>query len=122
MAKAKYPAAPMWLDDIAKSKWKELIKLLDLKQQDLLALEQYCVCYSKWRRAEDILAIKGFTQIGKTDYENQRPEVAVANNALSCLNTLSKELCMTPSARARISKNEGMSHDDEDPEMTDMIS
>lgn len=126
MATVKYPAAPKHLDKIAKDKWKQLVKILDLKPIDLEGLEQYCSLYSTWTRAEQALAEHGFTQRAeKSKYENQRPEVAISSNALARMMSLQKELGMTKASRSRIDKNAGGTGKEEkapDPEMEGMIS
>lgn len=50
------PKCPDWLDEIAKAEWNRAG--LELKEKDTLektspaALECYCACYSRWRKAE----------------------------------------------------------------------
>lgn len=122
---------PGWLDNMAKTEWKRVRKLIDLEtfnETDLKALEAYCQAYAKWKRCEMILMDKGYTFKTPNGYEQQRPEVSISNNALSDMNAYAKELGFTPASRIRMRKNageasaasgQGQGHD---KEMEDMIS
>ncbi|RKD26827.1 hypothetical protein BEP19_15925 [Ammoniphilus oxalaticus] len=116
---------------MAKTEWKRVRELLDLEtfnETDLKALEAYCQAYAKWKRCEIILMDKGYTFTTPNGYEQQRPEVSISNNALSDMQSISKELGFTPASRIRMDKNRGEGSSGgsngkvHDQEMEDMIS
>ena len=132
MAVKKWQKAPEYLDDIAKEEWKRLIKILldekhDFTEKDTKALEGYCVSYSKFRRANAVIAEKGFTLISANkngnEYEQQRPEVTIAKNSEDEMRMWIKELGLSPASRARMNKNKNVvNSSNSDTEMEDMIS
>ena len=132
MAQKKWQKAPEYLDDIAKEEWKRLIKILldekhDFTEKDTKALEGYCVSYSKFRRANAVIAEKGFTLISANkngnEYEQQRPEVTIAKNSEDEMRMWIKELGLSPASRARMNKNKNVvNSSNSDTEMEDMIS
>lgn len=108
---AKKIKCPAWLDEEAITEWKRMVKLLekenkDFTPKDIKALEGYCANYSKWKKCEQVLLDKGFSMIiNEEGYEQQRPEVAIANKAQQEMRSWMKELGITPAARARMNKN-----------------
>lgn len=121
---------PSWLDNMAKTEWKRVRKIIDLdtfSEMDLKALEAYCQAYAKWKRCEMILMKEGYTFKTPNDYVQQRPEVSISNNALSDMQSIAKELGFTPASRIRMEKNRGEGSGGGggpgyDQEMEDMIS
>src|SRR5690625_4630851 len=122
---------PSWLDNMAKTEWRRVIPLLDkerFNELDLKALEAYCQAYAKWKRAEQALMKHGYTFETPNGYVQQRPEVSIANNALSDMQQIAKELGFTPASRIRMDKNSAESGGGStggkvyDEEMEDMIS
>ena len=124
---AKRIKCPMWLDDEAKIEWKRIVKILekeerDFTQKDVKALEGYCASYSKWKKCEQILERDGYTFITPKGYEQQKPEVAIANKAQEAMRSWMRELGITPAARVRMTKSSGSSNGNYDEEMDGMIS
>jgi len=121
---------PSWLDNMAKTEWKRVVPLIDrnrFTELDLKSLEAYCQAYAKWKRAEMILMKEGYTFETPNGYVQQRPEVSIAKDAFTSMQTIAKELGFTPASRIRMDKNEGEGSsggkkEDHDDEMEDMIS
>ena len=132
MAKKKWQKAPEYLDDIAKEEWNRQIKVLleeghDFSEKDVKALEGYCISYSKFRKANKILAENGFTMTGVnkngSTYEMQRPEVTIAKNSEDEMRNWMKELGFSPASRARMGKNKKIANSSSvDKDLEDMIS
>ncbi|MBS7130528.1 phage terminase small subunit P27 family [Clostridium paraputrificum] len=126
--KPKKIKPPIWLDEVAKEEFKRIEKLLreeekDFTEKDIKALEAYSRNYSKWVAAELILIKEGTNMIvNEEGYEQQRPEVSIANKAQQECRAWAKELGITPSARARMNKGLVKSDGDIDEEMEGMIS
>lgn len=126
---ARKLTCPKWFDEYSTEEWKRILKLLkaedrDFTDKDVKALEGYCVNYSKWKRCEQTLLKEGMSMVvNEEGYEQQRPEVSIANKAQQEMRSWMKELGITPAARARMNKNINFNNDgDGDPEMESMIS
>lgn len=124
---AKKIKCPIWLDDEAKVEWKRILKLLekeekDFTQKDVKALEGYCSCYSKWKNCEILLEKKGYTFTTPNGYEQQRPEVSIANKAQESMRAWMRELGITPAARSRMLKGNVGDKNEYDGDMEEMIS
>lgn len=127
MAKKLKLTCPKWFDDYAIEEWKRITKTLkseefDFTDKDIKALEGYCINYSKWKRCEELLLKYGLAVvINDEGYEQQRPEVSIANKAQQEMRSWMKELGITPAARVRMNKvpNKNI---DTDEEMEEMIS
>lgn len=124
---AKKIKCPTWLDDEAKQEWKRIVKLLekedrDFTEKDVKALEGYCSCYSTWKEMEQILMKYGRTFITPKGYEQQKPEVSIANKAQEAMRSWMRELGITPAARVRMLKSSNGNKEVYDPEMEEMIS
>lgn len=129
MAKKIKVKCPIWFDAEATIEWKRIVKLLekeekDFTNKDVKALEGYCLNYSKWRRCEELLLKKGFSMVvNEEGYEQQRPEVSIANKAQQEMRSWMKELGITPASRSRMMKGSIKNSNGEfDDEMEDMIS
>jgi len=105
------PDCPQWLDAAARAEWSRVVPLLDamglVGKVDRAALTGYCVAYSRFTQAEQILNRRGltmemFTKAGGF-YEMQRPEVAIAQKYLAIAKAFCAEYGMTASARGRMS-------------------
>lgn len=128
---AKKITCPCWLDVEAKKEWKRILKLLEAEkkeftEKDLKALEGYVVSYSKWKKCEQIIDDKGFTFTTPNGYEQQRPEVSIANKAQQEMRSWMKELGLTEASRARMNKNNAISsptdgYTKEDKEMEEIL-
>lgn len=128
MAKKRI-SCPSWMDKEAKKEFRRVLKLLqeehkDFTEKDTKALESYAVCYSKWKACEKILDEKGFTFVTGNGYEQQRPEVSIANKAQQEMRSWMKELGLTEASRARMNKNKAVSstENDIDEDMEEMIA
>ena len=107
----RLPSAPRWLSDEAKREWKRLAPRLWrvglLTEADHDALAMYCETWATWKRAEAQVQRKG--EVVKTVNGNviQNPYLAIANRAKRDALMLAREFGMTPSARTRISVDDG---------------
>ena len=85
--KNKPKPCPKWLSAAAKKEWRRIAKILaeeekEFTDKDLKALEAYCTNYAKWQKCEQIIDEKGYSmEVGDNGYEQQRPEVSIANKA-----------------------------------------
>lgn len=97
---------PRHLSRGARAEWRRVVpelKALGLfTVVDRAALEAYCECYATWRTAQDVLEREGLTFIAGQGYIAQRPEVAIANNALKLMRAFMSDFGMTPSSRTRV--------------------
>jgi len=99
---------PRWLSEEARREWRRVVPALAacglLTVVDRAALEAYCVVYARWQKAEKALVDHGgLTFETATGYVQQRPEVAIANNAVKVMKELMGQFGMTPSSRTRVS-------------------
>lgn len=126
--KNKPKPCPKWLNDTAKKEWRRVAKILaeegkDFTDKDLKALEAYCINYAKWQRCEQIIDEKGYSMtVGDNGYEQQRPEVSIANKAQTELRAWAKELGLTPAARQRMKEAGNISDNGIDPELDGMVA
>lgn len=126
--KNKPKPCPKWLNDVAKKEWRRVAKIFaeegkEFTDKDLKALEAYCINYAKWQRCEQIIDEKGYSmEVGDNGYEQQRPEVSIANKAQAELRAWAKELGLTPAARQRMKENGSTADSGIDPELDGMIA
>lgn len=126
--KNKPKPCPKWLNDIAKKEWRRVAKLFtaegkEFTDKDLKALEAYCTNYAKWKKCEQILDEKGYSMtVGENGYEQQRPEVSIANKAQAELRAWAKELGLTPAARKRMKETRNINDSGIDLELDGMIA
>ncbi len=109
------PPVPVWLDKIGKTEWRrvapQLAKLGLMSDLYRVALAGYCETYSRYRHAVKVVQEKGFSEeMVKLDkwgnhvstYIQQRPEVAIAKQALDQIRQFCAEFGMTPSAMGQM--------------------
>jgi P27 family predicted phage terminase small subunit len=100
------PKCPRHLDSEAKREWKRISSELDtlglLTRVDRAALAAYCAAWSRWAAAEKVLRKEGLTFSTPRGYVQQRPEVGIANTALSLMKAYLTEFGMTPGSRSRV--------------------
>jgi P27 family predicted phage terminase small subunit len=101
------PPCPSSLSSEAQRVWRSMAAKLHrthlLTSIDGNAFECYCIALATLRKAQAVLDKKGFTVTTENGYEQQRPEVAIARQALESVRRYSAEFGLTPAARARIS-------------------
>lgn len=123
--KPKIPACPNWLNEDAKKAWKQLAP--ELKKLGLLtiidgqAFALACQSYGIYVECEKKLMEHGRVMViarENGDYEQQRPEVSIGNNALKNFKSFCSEFGLTPSARAGIEINT----DDAEGEFDSLLS
>ena len=91
--------------------------------QRLKALEAYCTNYAKWQKCEQIIDEKGYSmEVGDNGYEQQRPEVSIANKAQTEMRAWAKELGLTPAARQRMKAESAQGDGGIDAELDGMIA
>ncbi len=115
---------PEWLNEVAKSEWRRVAPQLfaqDLfSEVDHASLSAYCVAYSRWRQAEQLVQ----QQIDKSSkpvaganalelplamefrtlqgYAQQIPQIGIANSYLDKMRSLAAEFGFTPASRSRL--------------------
>lgn len=98
--------APSWLNKVAKAAWKfyapQLIASRVLTAIDLHNLEAFCVAYSRWRKAESMLARNGLTCVGAGGGLMKHPAATVVNEALRQMTSYGAALGLSPADRSRI--------------------
>jgi P27 family predicted phage terminase small subunit len=108
------PDPPAHLNEYAREEWQRMAAILDrlglLTEIDLVAFELYCALYGRWRQAEAGIAEQGLTIHEGT---KRNPCVAIASDAAKMLKSTLSEFGMTPCARARVTRAEGGTEDDE---------
>ena len=126
--KNKPKPCPKWLSDAAKKEWRRIAKIFaeeekEFTDKDLKALEAYCTNYAKWQKCEQIIDEKGYsTEVGDNGYEQQRPEVSIANKAQTEMRAWAKELGLTPAARQRMKAESAQGESGIDAELDGMIA
>lgn len=104
------PGAPSWLSQVAKEEWDRvapyLLRLGLLTHIDRAALAAYCQNFARWHDAEKLIAENGLVMKTPNEYEQQRPEIGIANTAMKQMKAFMVEFGMTPSARSGITVNE----------------
>jgi P27 family predicted phage terminase small subunit len=110
------PECPIWLSPFAQEEWHrtapELERLGLLTQVDGAAFEAYCQSYANWKEATLLLRQEGLTFETPNGYVQQRPEVAIANNAAKLMRGYIHEFGLSPSARANMNVEQGRDVDD----------
>lgn len=126
--KNKPKTCPKWLSDAAKKEWRRIAKIFaeeekEFTDKDLKALEAYCTNYAKWQKCEQIIDEKGYSmEVGDNGYEQQRPEVSIANKAQTEMRAWAKELGLTPAARQRMKAESAQGESGIDAELDGMIA
>lgn len=108
---SEVPKPPAFLDSIAKKEWKRLAPKVHsvgiLTDADVVSFAAYCESYSQW-----VAAVKAI-QARKPDknspapltfetdkgYQQQAPEIGIANNAKKQMLAFAREFGLTPSSR-----------------------
>jgi P27 family predicted phage terminase small subunit len=102
----KIPPCPDHLDDVAKSEWKRLVKILAqmklLTEADYIALANLCQAFSRMVKAERELAESGLLYTTRSGYVQQNPLISIINSSVETITKLCREFGLTPSSRSRI--------------------
>lgn len=103
---AGIPQCPEELDDVAKKKWKELVKLMTamnlITKADRDLMELYCVAYSRRHEAEAMLKKFGPILKSKQGGLYRSPYLDVANHASKDLQKLSRLLGLDAISRKKL--------------------
>jgi P27 family predicted phage terminase small subunit len=109
------PPAPAWLLPEAAEEWRRVVPELHalglLTRVDPAALEAYCTCYGRWRRAEDHLQQHGDVIVIRDERGEVRqtyadPYVGIAQKNLERMQRYAAEFGLSPAARTRIKVKE----------------
>ena len=107
----KAPRCPSWLEEEAKKEWKRMAKQLEqlgiLTEIDMAAFAGYCQAYARWKEAEEFISQHGTIVKTPSGYWQQVPQVSIAQTYLKILNKFCEQFGLTPSARSRITANDG---------------
>lgn len=101
------PKPPAFLSRYAKVEWKRIVPELHrlglLTIVDYMSLAAYCQNYHRWVEAEKKIRTKEkLTFMTPTGYEQQIPEIGIANQAMKLMKDFAKEFGMTPSSRTAL--------------------
>lgn len=117
------PDPPAYLDAIAAGEWRRIVQELAavgvMSNLDTVALAAYCTAFSRWREAEDALALfraqdpKAKGLVIKTIQGNliQNPLVGMSNQAMAAMVRYGSEFGLTPASRARVKGDAGDASD-----------
>lgn len=100
------PVCPDHLDEVARLEWDRLsrelaaLELLTVLDQGVLAA--YCVAWSRWAKAEKVIAKSNEVIKGQSGTLYQNPYLAIANRALEQLHRFGALLGLDPSNRSRL--------------------
>jgi P27 family predicted phage terminase small subunit len=110
------PPPPDHLNEAAKKEWNrlgpQLVQLSLLSAIDGSAFAGYCVLYSRWVEAEEMLRKTGPVFKAPSGYPQLSPYYTIANQCLSQMRQYLIEFGMTPSSRSRTTVR---NNEDEDP-------
>ena len=103
---AEPPKCPKWITGIAAREWKRvapaLFKAGLLSGLDIAALEGYCLCYQKWREAEQRLADEGLTILTPNGCVQAHPCQSISNQTQKLLLAWVKAFGLSPDSRGRM--------------------
>ena len=100
------PKMPADLDDLAREKWAQIVD--DLRSIGVLSSEcgeiltAYCVAYSEWRKARDIINTEGMTIPNGSGSDKRHPNLCDLHKYRDQMNRILPELGLTPSSRGRL--------------------
>lgn len=102
---------PGHLGEVAATKWREILPLLQavkvMTRADVEALARYCDTYEWWLATRKILREQGDTYPilndgGQVKYVAQRPEVSIAHKLAQQMRQLEQDFGLNPSARTSL--------------------
>ena len=98
---ANNPAAPRWFGQIARAEWKRIVPILSavriLTNADLTAVQVYCECYERWRKARDLV-----TWSKSTKSTELARYTMIEIRYLKEMRMMMTELGLTPNSRGRL--------------------
>lgn len=104
--KVEAPQPPADMSPEARAEWDrvvpDLLRLGVLTRIDRAALVAYCECWSLFWRSKLVVDEEGATFTTEKGYVGQRPEVSIANKALSQMRAYLIQFGLTPSSRSRV--------------------
>ena len=110
------PRCPPWLLPEAKRAWKRIGKLLKplglIAEIDYMALAMLCQSWARWREAEEVISKAGPVQTTPSGYQQQAPQVSIANARFAQLQQMLGRFGATPADRTRVVS--ALMEDDED--------
>jgi len=106
MPKKGIPEKPKWLLPEARAEWDRVVPELErlglLSKIDGAALAGYCQNWARAIKCEKRLEHKGMTMKTQSGYEQQRPEVAMAQKYWALVKVFCSEYGLTPASRVRL--------------------
>lgn len=104
------PAAPDHLNPYALMEWGRITPVLYrmglLTDLDMAALAAYCVCYARWKEAEEKINRTGLMIKTTNGNAVQSPLVGIANRSLDLMGKFLAEFGLSPSSRSRVTATE----------------
>ena len=117
----KAPRCPAWLEDEAKKEWKRMAKQLEhlgiLTEIDMAAFAGYCQAYARMERSR---GIHHTARCNREDSERllaAGTQVSIAQTYLKIMNKFCEQFGLTPSARSRISTDNGEDKQNDEMEL-----
>src|SRR5690349_6182098 len=108
------PSCPSWLNVEAKREWRRIVPELErlhlIARVDRAALAAYCQSWARWLQAERVIEDHGMTMVIETKgggtYEQQRPEVSIAQKEKGQMKAFAALFGFSPSDRASLAVGE----------------
>lgn len=98
---------PDHFDDVAAGEWNRVVAMLApigvLQATDIAVLEGYCISFSNYRRAQEIVSKQGPFVKDLNGIPKKNPAWAQVNECLSVMMRYAVELGLTPVSRSRVS-------------------
>jgi P27 family predicted phage terminase small subunit len=96
---------------------KQLEHLGILTEIDMAAFAGYCQAYARWKEAEEFITQHGAIVKTPSGYWQQVPQVSIAQTYLKIMNKFCEQFGLTPSARSRISTDNGEDKQNDEMEL-----
>ena len=96
---------------------KQLEHLGILTEIDMAAFAGYCQAYARWKEAEEFITQHGTIVKTPSGYWQQVPQVSIAQTYLKIMNKFCEQFGLTPSARSRISTDNGEDKQNDEMEL-----
>ena len=97
---------PSWLPKYALEEWKRVVPALEhigmLTEVDETAMVNYVVAYDRFRLAQKIIEVEGFTCETKFGGLKKRPELNVIAEAQATMKRFADAFGLTPASRSKL--------------------
>lgn len=115
----KVPAAPVWLGQVAATKWREVAPVIEarglLEDLDLDALSLYCDSWQQLSEADATIVSEGEFFTTDKGYVGIHPAVLKRRKAIDVIRKLGEQLGLTPRSRRGLRVKQSGAAAAEDP-------